>query len=207
MELPGNDVYPEALVDVASWGEWEVSENRKRYRGAILRDGSNVKVYESGVVITASVGSERVRLVAPAPRTVLQSSEAARSLKALHYEKVERQFRAGIVSGAQKLNEKVRGLGGAVSIMGEAAFRTAAAGGRDGITAMKFIWQAADLAPAQAQRSDPGDGSAPLSLGMSQLGQLLAAVARAAAGGSPGPVEVVEVIEGTSRPAPASESG
>ena len=96
-----------------------------------------------------------------------------------------------MVKGAKKVDASVRGLGGAVAMMGEAAMRTAAGGGRDGITAAKFLLGAADLAPARKADMDSGEVRLSFSVSAAALPGLVAALASAGrqlAGDAPGGV-------------------
>lgn len=148
VDLPPADFFPEVGVSIKpdSWGEWRFAPSGKAVRDAFMDDGRAVVVYQSGAV-TEPAGGMNGLIASPISKRI-QSSEDARALQQRRYEKTIKNFQAGIVKGAKKINADVRGLGDAVQMMGEAAMRTAAAGGRDGITAQKWISQAADLRPA-----------------------------------------------------------
>lgn len=162
-ELPDKDFYPETLVNVTGWGEWELSSTGKAFRPGVVEGEGGVKVYESGVVLRASSDGERKGpIVSAPPSAVVRTSEAARSLIEQRHKKAREAFTAGLVSGAAAaFGDKVPGEISEYTAWGLVAasvFETAVKGGRDGVTAAKFIGQAADLLPTRAAGQGQQDG-------------------------------------------------
>jgi len=189
-ELPDADFYPETLVKVSEWGEWELSNTGKARRPGVLEDGRQVQVYENGVVLRGNDG----RIVATTPNNVVTDSQAASALRAARYEKAREDFVAGLVSGAASLSDRPKeiSLSTARRLLAANAFRIAMGKGRDAITAMKYIDQAADLVPVRGRDAAAQEaGGIHLHLDVGDLSALAAALRGAGAAG--------DIIEGAAR--------